>query len=118
MAKFIALYIGSVSAAEKADYAPTPDDEAMWSRGMAAWGQWMSDHADAIVDGGGPLGATLRISPKGIEPHENRIVGYVIVEADSHEAAARLFSDHPHFAIMPGDSVEILECLAPPSPAA
>jgi hypothetical protein len=29
MAKFLALYIGSVSASEKANYSPTPDEEKM-----------------------------------------------------------------------------------------
>ncbi len=28
--------------------------------------------------------------------------------------AARMFADHPHFAIFPGDSVEIMECLPLP----
>ena len=31
--------------------------------------------------------------------------------AESHEAAAKLFENHPHFTIFPGDSVEIMECL-------
>jgi hypothetical protein len=34
----------------------------------------------------------------------------VIVQADSHEAAARMFEGHPHFAIFPGDALEIMEC--------
>jgi hypothetical protein len=29
-------------------------------------------------------------------------------------AAARMFEMHPHFAIFPGDSVEIMECLPIP----
>jgi hypothetical protein len=39
------------------------------------------------------------------------MTGYVIVRAESHEAAAKLFENHPHFSIFPGDSVEIMECL-------
>ena len=42
------------------------------------------------------------------------IAGYVVVEAPTHEAAAQLFENHPHFAIFPGDSVEIMECLPIP----
>jgi hypothetical protein len=38
----------------------------------------------------------------------------VIVQAESHEAAAKLFENHPHFTIFPGDSVEIMECLRLP----
>jgi hypothetical protein len=114
MAKFLALYIGSVSASEKDDYSPTPDEGKMWADGMMRWGEWMHKHSGAIVDAGAPLGKTLRVSPNGIARHENRIVAYVIVEAESHQAAADLFKNHPHFAIMPGDSVEIMECLPPP----
>jgi hypothetical protein len=42
------------------------------------------------------------------------MTGYVIVQAESHEAAARMFENHPHFTIFPGDSVEIMECLPIP----
>jgi len=115
MAKFIALFIGSVSSAEKAAYSPTPEEESIWADGMTAWGEWMEEHSESIVDAGSPVGSTLRASPSGIAPHENRVVAYVVVEAANHQVAAEMFANHPHFAIMPGDSVEIMECLAPPS---
>ena len=44
----------------------------------------------------------------------NNLAGYVIVQAPSHEAAAKMFENHPHFMIFPGDSVEIMECLPIP----
>jgi hypothetical protein len=117
MTKFLALYIGSASASEKENYSPTPDEEKMWADGMVQWGEWMQEHSGEIVDAGAPLGKTLRASLKRTTRHENRIVGYVFVEADNHQAAADLFRSHPHFAVMPGDSVEIMECLPPPGQA-
>jgi hypothetical protein len=42
------------------------------------------------------------------------MTGYVVVRADSHEAAARMFEKHPSFAHFPGDSVEIMEILPIP----
>jgi hypothetical protein len=111
MKKFLALYIGSASQAGKA--AVTLSDETR-AEGMAAWGAWMAQHRAVIVDAGGPLGATRKASIAGISDMRNAITGYVIVEAQSHEAAARLFERHPHFAIFPGDSVEIIECLPMP----
>jgi hypothetical protein len=42
------------------------------------------------------------------------MAGFIVVKAESHEAAARLFEGHPHFAIFPGDSVEVMECLPVP----
>jgi hypothetical protein len=36
---------------------------------------------------------------------------YMIIQADSHEAAAAMFIHHPHFNIFPGDGVQIIELL-------
>ena len=33
---------------------------------------------------------------------------YTVVRADTHEAAAKLFENHLHFAIFAGESVEIM----------
>jgi hypothetical protein len=63
-----------------------------------------------------PLGKTKRASPEGITDIENSMTGYVIVQAESHEAAVKLFENHPHFTICPGDSVEIMECRPLPEP--
>jgi hypothetical protein len=82
--------------------------------GVEAWMQWGMVHSAAIVDQGSPLGKTKRASSQGITDIKNSMTGYVIVQAESHEAAARLFENHPHFTIFPGDSVEIMECLPLP----
>jgi hypothetical protein len=111
MKKFLALYIGSATAAEK---AAAVIDENERARGMEAWGNWMNANQSSIIDSGGPLGLTKRASADGVADTRNSLTGYVIIEAKSHDAAARMFKDHPHFAIFPGDSVEIIECLAIP----
>jgi hypothetical protein len=63
---------------------------------------------------GGPLGRTKRASASGVSDMRNNLTGYTIVQAESHEAAAKMFENHPHFAIFPGDSVEIMEVLPIP----
>ena len=45
---------------------------------------------------------------------KNAMSGYIVVKAESHEAAAKLFENHPHFAIFPGESVEIMEVMPIP----
>ena len=70
-----------------------------------------AEHANAIGDQGTPIGKTKRIHRTGISNIKNAITGYVIVEAESHERAAKLFENHPHFTIFPGDAVEVMECL-------
>jgi hypothetical protein len=109
MKKFVALYMGSAAARER-----TPPDDATIANGLAAWRKWMADHASAVIDNGGPLGKTKRIGRDGISDTRNAVAGYVVVEAASHEAAAKIFEGHPHFSIFPGDSVEIMEVLPVP----
>lgn len=76
----------------------------------------MEQHGNVVVDSGGPLGKTRRVSPTGIESVRNNLAAYVVVEAESHEAAAKMFEGHPHFSIFPGDGVEVMECLPAPHP--
>jgi hypothetical protein len=118
MKKFLAIYIGTATALEKAKWSEL--DEAkrkqLDAAGIDAWMKWGTAHAGAIIDQGSPLGKTKRVSPQGIEDIKNSMTGYAIIQAESHEAAAKLFEDHPHFTIFPGDSVEIMECLPLPVP--
>jgi hypothetical protein len=108
MKTFLALYMGTPGA--------TPPDmkEADIARGMAAWHEWMAKNAAVVVDAGGPLGKTKKVSKSGVSDTTNAVSGYVTVRADSQEAAAKLFEGHPHFSIFPGDSVEIMEQLPVP----
>jgi hypothetical protein len=116
MKKFLAIYIGTPDAFEKSgwnklDPAKRKEREAA---GMKAWMDWGKAHQAAIVEQGSPLGKTKRASRDGISDIKNMMTGYTVVQAESHEAAARLFEKHPHFTVFPGDSVEIMECLPIP----
>jgi hypothetical protein len=53
----------------------------------------------------------------GIDDTSNEMGAFTVVRAESHEAAAKLFEKHPHFAIFPGDSVEIMPVLPIPGGA-
>jgi hypothetical protein len=116
MKRFLAIYIGTEAALERSQWNKLDEEkrEARAAAGVKAWMEWGTVHADAIVDRGTPLGKTKRAAPEGIADIKNVMAGYVIVQAESHEAAARLFQSHPHFTIFPGDSVEIMECLPLP----
>jgi hypothetical protein len=79
--------------------AATPEQA---QTGMDAWMEWAERNRDAIVELGTPLGGDSDVS------------GYSIVQAESRDAAAELFKDHPHLR-MPGDSsIELLEFLPLP----
>lgn len=110
MKKFVALYMGSANPTR----TPADLSEEDIARGMAAWGGWMTRHADIVVDAGGPLGKTKKASPEGVSDTRNLVAGYVVIQAESHDEAVRLFEGHPHFSIFPGDSVEVMEVLPIP----
>src|SRR5262249_15021056 len=55
-----------------------------------------------------------KVSQRGIEDTSNEMGAYMVVRADSHEAAAELFERHPHFTIFPGEAVEIMPVLPIP----
>lgn len=116
MKKFLAIYIGTATATEKSqwDKMDPQTRQAREASGIKAWGEWVMAHQKAIVDNGAPLGKTKRTGPNGVSDTKNNMTGYVIIEAQSHEAAAKMFENHPHFANFPGDSVEIMECLPIP----
>jgi hypothetical protein len=114
--KFLAIYLGTPEAFEasgwnKLDPAARKEREAA---AMQAWMDWGTKHQAAIVDIGAPLGKTKRAARGGISDTKNAMTGYVIIEAESHEAAAKLFANHPHFTMFPGEAVEIMECLPLP----
>ena len=81
---------------------------------MAAWKSWVEKHQGAIVAMGGPLGKTKKITQRGIEDISNDLGAFTVVRAESNEAAAKLFENHPHFTIFPGEAVEVMPVLPIP----
>jgi len=114
MKKFLAIYLGTPESHADWDALSETERESRIQRGMKAWGDWMAKHANAVLDTGGPLGKTKQTSKQGLKDVRNAMTGYVIVQAEAHEAAARMFENHPHFTIFPGQAVEIMECLPIP----
>ena len=115
MKKFLAVYIGTADALTKWQALNDAAKKEREQAGMNAWHEWGTQHKKVILDMGAPLGKTKRINPKGISDTKNQLTGYTIVEAESHDAAAKIFLNHPHFSMFPGDSVEIMECLPIPN---
>ncbi|CAN5311856.1 hypothetical protein BH11PSE14_BH11PSE14_03910 [soil metagenome] len=115
MKTYIAVFTGTPARKTEWDALDADTRTQREHEGMQAWGQWMIDHHAAIVDSGGPLGKTKRAGPDGISDTSNNIAGFVKVRADSHDAAVRLFENHPHFSIFPGDAVEVMEVLPTPT---
>ena len=89
----------------------TPDQQ---KKGMDAWMKWMDANKPSIIDGGAPLGKTKRVDSNGASSMKNEIGGYSVVEAETHDAATKIFGkDHPHLQ-MPGAWIEIVEIMPLP----
>ncbi len=114
MKTFLAVFTGSPEAMEAWKALDPAQREAKEKAGMEAWNAGGEKHQASIVDHGAPLGRTKRISAAGIADTRNNLAAYTLVRADSHAEAAKLFEQHPHFTIFPGDAVEVMECLPIP----
>lgn len=113
---YLAVFLGSKTSPQMQAWNALPDAErkAREQEGMAAWKAWAESHQDATVAIGGPLGRTKRASAEGISDVANAFGAFMVVRAESHEAAAKLFERHPHFTIFPGEAVEIMPILPIP----
>ncbi|MDI3260531.1 MAG: hypothetical protein QJR02_12655 [Sinobacteraceae bacterium] len=116
MKTFLAVFIGTPEVRQRSgwDSLSAAQRQERERAGIEAWHHWVKANQAAIVDGGSPLGKTKRVSAAGIADIRNALTGYTVVRAATHDAAARLFAQHPHFTIFPGDCVEIMECLPIP----
>ena len=113
---FLAVFLGSKNGPKWAAWNALPETErkAREMRGITAWKAWVEKHQGAIVGMGGPLGKTKKVDAQGIADIANEMGAFTVVRATSHEAAAKMFEDHPHFSIFPGERVEVMPVLPIP----
>jgi hypothetical protein len=114
MKKYCAIYLGTPAGLEKWKQQDEATRKQREQQGVKAWNDWGAKHKAAILDMGSPLGKTKRADARGISDTSNAMAAYTIVQAESHEAAAKIFENHPHFTIFPGEAIEIMECLPIP----
>ena len=114
MKKFLVLYLAPaavIDAWKKTDAATRkPAEEKM----QAEWKKWMREHATSFADMGSGVGKTKRVTAQRTSDIRNQIMLYAIVQAESHDAAVKVFTGHPHLGI-PEASIEIMELHSPPS---
>ena len=115
MKKFVAIYLASPGFKNKWEALSEQEKQERQSKGIAAWHAWVNKNKEAIVEMGSPLGKTKNVSPSGIADVKNNMTAFTIVQTESHETAAKLFENHPHFTIFPGESIELMECMPIPS---
>jgi hypothetical protein len=113
---FLAIFLGSKTSPQALAWNALSEAErrAREQQGMAAWKAWVEKHQANILETGGPLGKTKRVDAGGIADISNELGAFAVVRAPSHEAAAKMFENHPHFTIFAGDRVEIMPILPIP----
>ncbi len=114
MKNFLAVYVGTPASMSKWDHLTDEQKTERQKQGIAAWHGWVDKHRDVVTEMGGPLGKTKSVGPTGMADVRNAMTGFTIIKAESLDAAAKLFEDHPHFTIFPGDAVEVMEILPVP----
>ncbi|MBN9532867.1 MAG: hypothetical protein J0I26_07955 [Alphaproteobacteria bacterium] len=113
---YLAVFLGSKTSPRMTEWQALSDAERQKreQQGVAAWQAWTEKHQAAIAAMGGPLGKTKKVSAGGIADVSNAMGAFMVVQAPSHEAAAKLFEKHPHFTIFPGEAVEVMPVLPIP----
>jgi len=87
MSRFLVTYHGS----------GMPDDPELMEQAKAAFGAWVAQAGDAIVDPGAPVHRVTQVS-SGSATDPVEVGGYSIIQADSPDAAAAVLQSHPYVA--------------------
>ncbi len=113
MKKFVVTF--SIPAASIQEWMANVDETTRKEQSekmMHDWQAWMTSHESSILDKGLPLGKTKRVTKDGVEDTKNDLNWYLVIEAESHEAAAEMFRNHPHLEI-PTSYIEIMDASRP-----
>lgn len=106
MQKFLALYMAPVGAIEEWMKTPEEERKVEEAKMQREWQEWTKSHGQFLKETAG-AGKTKRVTKEGIADIKNGIMLFSLLEAESPDAAAKIFEGHPHFGI-PGASIEIM----------
>lgn len=108
MKKFLVTYLAPTAVIDDWKKTEPAKRKEAEQKMQGDWRKWVSDHTTMFVDKGAGVGKTRRVTAQGASDTKNEIMLYAIVEAESHEAAAKAFEGHPHLQI-PQSSIEVME---------
>jgi hypothetical protein len=114
MKNYLAVFLGKPEAMDAWKALPEAERRDREKRGIEAWHKWVADNKGAVTEMGSPLGKTKRVDKNGVSDTRNELGAWIVVKANTQDEAAKLFLNHPHFTIFPGDRVEVMECLPIP----
>lgn len=106
MTKYLVTYQMPHSGLDEWMRLPEEERKAQEQQMKSEWDAWMASHKDVITETAG-VGKPKRITKDGITDARNDLMMYSFVEAESADAAAKIFENHPHFGI-PGAWIEVM----------
>ena len=108
MKKFLVTYLAPASVIDEWKKTEPEKRKEAEEKMQGEWKKWMGDHRKIFADTGAGVGKTKRVTGQGIADARNDVMLYSVVEAESHDAAAKTFAGHPHLQI-PQSSIEVME---------
>ncbi len=106
MNNYLVLFLAPATVMDEWMKTPQAERDAAEKKMRAEWDEWMAAHAGMIKETNAG-GKTKRVTSDGVVDARNDIMLYSVIEAQSHEAAAKAYEGHPHLAI-PQASIEIM----------
>ena len=107
MKKFLVLYMAPSKSLEEwmkqAESVRKADEDKM----KAQWDAWMAEHSASLPGPTAGAGKTKRVTKGQVSDVKNDVMLVSILEAESQEAVADAFKDHPHFGI-PGAWIDVM----------
>lgn len=107
MKNFTVIYSMPTEAIDEWMKTPEAERKAQEAKFKGEWDAWMSAHKDTVLNTIA-LGKNKRVSAGGVADARNSMMLSSYIQAESAEAAAELFKDHPHLS-MPGATIDIME---------
>lgn len=112
MKKFLVL-LNAPTASFDAAMAAAPTGRAA-GVGMKEWEVWMKKNMKSITYNGGPVGKNARVSASGKTSARNEVGGFLVIEAESADAASKMFADNPHPKLIRDGYIDIMEVMPMP----
>ena len=106
MQKFLVLYLAPAAGLEEWMKVDPEIRKVEEEKMMTEWNEWTAKNGANFNTTAG-AGKTKLVTKGSVVDSKNDLMLISIIEAESHEAAADLFKDHPHFGI-PGGTIEVM----------
>ena len=97
-----------------ADAAPA-DPEQMEAV-TDAWKAWAGRVGEGMLDFGTPLAGGVQVTSNGTTAEHQEVAGYILVEAESMDAALAFAEGHPHLSCPAAATIEVHESQPVPGP--